>query len=362
MDFELKVQGLVEMRKSGSDMELHRAVAMGQLEIVKFLVEKSTATQSRKIRMYMTLMPFTWQQLQEISRYSSILSLKGTATQHFQVKLTCMTPLHLASQQGHLDVVKYLVDEQQMEPLREDEHGNTALHKACAGGCQTVVEFLTSELMQYTPIPELLSDLKNKWNSTPLHSAVAHGHLGILQFFISDQKCDPNILGQHGRTPVHYAAECGRLHIVKYLTDKQGCNPSCLADNMYTPLHIAAEFGNLHIVKYLTDERGCNPSCLDENNYTPLHHAAIKGHIDIDIVKFLTVKKQCDAMCKDFNPSTPLHGAALNGHMEVVKFLTVEMHCDPTSRDENNDTALHLYSSTGRAFRYSPILYLQSDM
>ena len=83
-----------------------------------------------------------------------------------------MTPLHLASQRGHLDVVKYLVIQQQIDPECEDEYGNTPLHRACTGGCQTVVEFLTSELIQYTPAKELVSDLKNKWDSTPLHSAL----------------------------------------------------------------------------------------------------------------------------------------------------------------------------------------------
>ena len=43
LDYELKVQGLVETAssyKSGSSLELHFAVAVGQLEHVKYLVEK----------------------------------------------------------------------------------------------------------------------------------------------------------------------------------------------------------------------------------------------------------------------------------------------------------------------------------
>ena len=79
-------------------------------------------------------------------------------------------------------MVKYLVIEQQMEPLCEDEYGNTPLHRACAGGCQAVVEFLTSEHEKYTPITQLASDLKNKWNSTPLHSAALNGHLEIIRY------------------------------------------------------------------------------------------------------------------------------------------------------------------------------------
>ena len=68
-----------------------------------------------------------------------------------------MTPLHFASQLGHLDLVRYLVTEQQIDPLCEDS-GITPLHLACVGGHQAVVEFLSYELTKHTPITELVSD------------------------------------------------------------------------------------------------------------------------------------------------------------------------------------------------------------
>ena len=71
--------------------------------------------------------------------------------------------------------MKYLVSEQQIDPLCEDEYGNTPLHGACAGGHQAVVEVLASELTKYAPLSELMSDLKNVWNVTPLHSAIPMG-------------------------------------------------------------------------------------------------------------------------------------------------------------------------------------------
>ena len=140
-----------------------------------------------------------------------------------------------------------------------------------AGGCHAVAEFLTSEHEKYTPITQLANKLKNKWNSGPLHSAASNGHLDIIQFFISNQKCDPNFPGQCGWTLVHYATISGHLHIVKYLTDEQSCNLSC----------------------------------LDKHKCTPLHYAALNGRMSI--VKFLTVEKNCDLMCRDFKQNTPLH-------------------------------------------------------
>jgi len=81
------------------------------------------------------------------------------------------TPPHSYSEQGHLDVVKYLVIELQIDPLYEDAYGNTALHQACSGGCLPVVELLTAELRKYYP-SNVINDFANKWHSTPLLVAV----------------------------------------------------------------------------------------------------------------------------------------------------------------------------------------------
>ena len=152
-----------------------------------------------------------------------------------------------------------------------------------------------------------MNSLNNRWNSTPLRSAVWLGHLDIVQFFISDKKCDPNIPGGP------YSG---------------------------TPLHYAAEFGNLHIVKYLTDEQHCNPSCLDLNKCTPLYFATIKGHIDI--VKFLTVEKHCDPMTQDIIGNATLHHTVLGGHLEVVKFLIEELKCPPYISGSRNKTPIQM--------------------
>ena len=60
-------------------------------------------------------------------------------------------PLHgsTVNQGSHLGIVKYLVVEQQIAPLCEDEYESTSLHRACAGGCQAVVQQL-SFLLQST--------------------------------------------------------------------------------------------------------------------------------------------------------------------------------------------------------------------
>ena len=75
------------------------------------------------------------------------------------------TPLHNASPEGHVDAVKYLIEEGQVDPsLCHDENGSTPLHLAAQNGHFQVVKYLTQE-KQCDP------NNPNKVNNTPLHSA-----------------------------------------------------------------------------------------------------------------------------------------------------------------------------------------------
>ena len=120
MDYELKVQGLVETassHKSGSGLELHSAVVMGQLDYVKYLVKKKHCNPMQRD-------PFGFTALHMAAIEGKVQVLK-----YFIRERNChpacpgplgLTPLHLASEGGHLDAIKYLVIEQQMDLLCED--------------------------------------------------------------------------------------------------------------------------------------------------------------------------------------------------------------------------------------------------
>ena len=57
------------------------------------------------------------------------------------------------------------------------------------------------------------------WNAyvTPLHVASFYGHLNIVNFLVSDAKCDLNCENLQGFTPLHMACHEGHLQIVNYL-------------------------------------------------------------------------------------------------------------------------------------------------
>ena len=114
--------------------------------------------------------------------------MKGVAKRHKTILYTeiALTALHLASEQGHhIDLVKYLVIEQEINQLCEDDYGNTPLHRAYVGGL--------------------------------LHYAAAFGHLHIVKYLTDKQGCNPSRLDEKNMykcTPLHYAAINGHCEVL----------------------------------------------------------------------------------------------------------------------------------------------------
>ena len=87
-----------------------------------------------------------------------------------------VTPLHMAAQEGHLEVVQYLTLEQHCDPL-------------CVA----------------------------KNNNTPFHAAAYFGHLQLVRFFVEVLHCPPDIRGGLNMTPLEQAHSQGHRHVVQYL-------------------------------------------------------------------------------------------------------------------------------------------------
>ena len=294
------------------------------------------------------------------------------------------TLLHLACQHGHLDIVQYLINDQDCNPESTTLNGRTSLHTACKSGHLHIVKCLITDHKcnphctdndGYTPLhaasesgnietvkyliteqgcdPHVVDSIGN----TPLHYASESGHLHIVQELITNFNCDPQKANNRGSIPLHYACRGGQIAVARYLIDEHQCNPNCTIMSGNTSLHLACLNGHLAVAVYLIDELGCNPHNVNNYGRGPLHFACLSGHFDI--AKYLISDCKCDSQGSENTGKIPLHYACANGHLEVAKYLTTEHKCSPEHGNLDGYTPLHSAASNGHL---AVVKYLISEL
>lgn len=117
------------------------------------------------------------------------------------------TALHVASAEGHLSVVKYLVENQNVMINRSDRWGGSALDDAFRH--------------RYVDVAKYLRSKGARTGSSNLHSnfvtAAAAGDVDEVQMLIQLSNVDINRGDYDSRTALHLAANEGRVDIVKLL-------------------------------------------------------------------------------------------------------------------------------------------------
>ena len=178
-----------------------------------------------------------------------------------------------ASKDGDLSKVKCLVEVWHVDPHScRDEYDSTPLHWASRCGHMDVVRYLVEER-------NCDVECRSKYEDTPLHVAALGGRLDIVQYLIRERGCDPMCRGQYGRTPLHCACQTSSLDVVKYLMEDVKVDSSCRDENDTTPLHIAALCGQLSVVKLLVEDYLCDPGVRDKYGYTPAYVDQSHTHI-----------------------------------------------------------------------------------
>jgi ankyrin repeat protein len=219
--------------------------------------------------------------------------------------------------------VKYLVGEQQVDPLCQDEDDFTPFHFACDSGDIDVIQYLVNEIKvnRYDSLDSTIND-RTKDGDTAVHRAAHLGHLPVVKFFLSNWNFDLNTPGQYGGSPLHRAAEGGHLDVVKYLVDVRKCNPANLDERKATPLHLASGEGHLEVVKYLikdNKEQHCDPLCRDSYLDTPIHWAAREGRLNV--IKYFKTRNCQQMNVRNKKYETPLDLASAKNHGDVVQYL-----------------------------------------
>ena len=215
---------------------------------------------------------------------------------------TDKNPLHWASEYGHTEIVKVL--------LEAGAEVNT---------------------------PDTLYDEDDPYNDrTSLHYAAYFGHKNVAKLLI-DNGADVNVKDEDGETPLHDAAREGHKEIAKLLIDN-GADVNVKDTFNKTPLHVVAEdrrwttIWHTAIAELLITNGADVDAKTKYDNITPLHNAIRYEHTDM--AREL-IKAGADVNAKDREWDTPLHLAAQKGNTELARLL-IDKGADVNAKYKND--------------------------
>ena len=248
------------------------------------------------------------------------------------------TPLLWASSKGHQGVVKMLVEREDVSIDRPDKNGETPLLSAAESGSEAVVGLLLGR-------KGINPNTRTKAGQTPLSLASKKGHNGIVRLLLGREDVNPNMLDKYGYTPLSWAADYGRDGAVKLLLRREDVNPNMPHSYGQTPLSLAAANGHDGVVKLLLGREDVNPNMPDNYGQTPLSWAAQNGRDGA--MKLLLEREDINPNTPHRYGQTPLSLAAANGHGGVVKLLLGRENVSPNTPSDNNQTPLSWAAANG---------------
>jgi len=168
------------------------------------------------------------------------------------------TPLLVASGYGQLAVLQWLLAGH--ASLNETNHeGNNALHLASLNGRLDTVRYLVLE-------KNMNVSATNKHGSTPLLLAARAGHLPILQWLLNEGGSSYAECSIAGNNALLVASFYGHKDVVSWLVNVYNADVRVANNVNNTPLHFALRGENYDVARYLIN-KGADVFAL--NGHTP---------------------------------------------------------------------------------------------
>ena len=327
----LMCQYLIE---KGADAEgaLHLASFNGKCDIVEWLLNEHALAH-----------------LQNTEQTNKIQGLVGVNAKGYRDN----TPLHLACQQGHLEVCRLLI-KRGADVKAVNEAGCTPLHEAVLAENASLITVL---LIKHG------ADInaKDREDRSALHKASSMGHIDHCKALI-DIGADLNILDQSkcqlevstnksplkgsigiGDSALHCAILSGNIEMCEYLLDR-GIDMSIKSATGKPIVHFACHHKKYRICSLLI-QRGADVNALDYKQVQIPTHVPQKT--SFSPTKSLRKHHNTNHVLSITYTETALQTAAQTGNTEACKVL-LENHADVHCTDEiSGNTALHLACFAG---------------
>ena len=258
------------------------------------------------------------------------------------------TALHLASQNGNIDVARVLlaphheIDIDARSYARGDHeerkmHGHaTALYLASDKGHEEIIDLL---LIHHANV-----NLANWSNRTPLMQASKLGHTACVARLLA-AGADPKIREFNDYPPLHDAAAEGRLETVRLLLDHGAEIDARLTKEFltgYTALHLATQDRRVDCMRELV-ARGADVEARTGKQETAMHLAAFYG--ETDALRVLLDDGHADIEAQEHGRETPLHKAVHARRAGNVRYL-LHKGASPYARDMFGESVIDVARKT----------------
>ena len=361
---------------------IHFACEKGALNIIKYIIEHSpNLLDLPDAHGYTPLLTAAYNNHLPVVKYLnsqncniSVLDDKG-----FNV-------LHISSEKGCFDIVKYLIDGEYVDPNITDCHAHTSLHIAVLNAQLAIVEYLMDSpnykqpRVQFeiqdadenaslhiacaTGQPNIVSILSAAYLShdisilqtnnkgwTPLHCVAANGHVNTATTLLTAATGTPFYnelliaVDTEGCTAFHLACSGGHYKMFLYLSNCYPVGVSAMDNSGRSLLHASCQSNSLELVQCLVSIHQLDTELHDKDGVTCLHLIAERGNIQIYqyMMSYVTV----DLTPVDNEGRTPLHYSCLTGEYNMSEFLISTFGYHPEDKDNNSFTPLHAACQSG---------------
>ena len=205
-------------------------------------------------------------------------------------EVICCIALHGACDHGNIEIIKYLINTYNCNPLGRNKYGLTSLHIACQQGYTDIVKFFIHD-PAFTPyMPSNIQDIKDTSGNTLLHLACKNNKYSTVSYLLRTLKFNPNIVNSAERFPIQLTnhsniigdlIKCGseftstdvsrwmKSSLIKTVgtaindPNKKTVDGNCM-------LHVAVKLSKHRTVEYLLSELTCDPNAVNDAGETPL--------------------------------------------------------------------------------------------
>ncbi|NXE54733.1 ANR16 protein, partial [Casuarius casuarius] len=245
---------------------LHEAAAAGRAACVLYLLQKGASVDCLKKADWTPLMMACTRQnlevIQHLVEHGANPMLKN------KDGWNCF---HIASREGHLPVLQYLLAVSPGCWDTESTIKRTPLHTAGKEGPVTA-RHMGREECQYKP------DSRDNCGVTPFMDAIQNGHVNIARLLLEKHQACPSAADAMGAQSLHLAAVTAQDGAIRFLVSELGVDVNERATALQlTALHYAAKEGHARTIETLLS-LGADVHAKDGKSRSALHVACAGQH------------------------------------------------------------------------------------